>query len=233
MPESHLDPKGTMMSCAVCGHGWIESRALSIVEPMRFSAAPPAESYLREDDIAEEREIMRLARAALAAEAQFTQAKRRRRKEFKGWALLAAAIISLTGVALVMPNEVARAFPPAQLLYARAGIAVNAHGLEFRNVGQQHSMIEGVRVLAIQGEIVNVGKRERAIPVIEFTLKDDKAMTVYDWRLTATTRPVKPGEVSTFVTRIASPPVTARHVEIRFAPPGETGSNAGHDQRQN
>lgn len=221
-----------MMSCTVCGHGWIESRALSIVEPIGFGAAPPERGHVLEDDFLEEREVMRLAQAARAAEAQFTQAMRRRRKERRGWALLALAMILSTGIAFVLPNEVARAFPPAQLLYAKAGIAVNAHGLEFRNVGQQHSMIDGVRVLAIQGEIVNVGKRERSIPVIAFTLKDEKAMTVYDWQLTATTRPVKPGEVSTFVTRIASPPETARHVEIRFARHGETGSNAGNAKRQ-
>lgn len=232
VPESHLDPQGTMMSCTVCGHGWIESRALSIVEPIGFGAAPPERGHVLEDDFLEEREVMRLAQAARAAEAQFTQAMRRRRKELRGWALLALAMILSMGVAFVLPNEVARAFPPAQLLYAKAGIAVNAHGLEFRNVGQQHSTIDGVRVLAIQGEIVNVGKRERSIPVIAFTLKDEKAKTVYDWQLTATTRPVKPGEVSTFVTRIASPPETARHVEIRFARHGETGSNAGHAKRQ-
>jgi hypothetical protein len=224
-----------MMSCAVCGHGWIESRALSIVEPIASHASPPPPEggLLHVDEIIEEREVRRLAQAALAAEAQFAKAKRRRRKELRGWALLTALILSSMGVVLALPNEVARAFPPAQLLYAKAGIAVNALGLEFRNVGQQHSMVDGVRVLAIQGEIVNVANRELSIPVIAFTLKDEKMTAVYDWRLTATTRPVKPGEVSTFVTRVASPPVTARHVEIRFAPHGETGSNAGHENSAN
>jgi len=219
-----------MMSCVVCGHGWIESRAVSIAEPiLSRTTLPPHAGLLHVDEIIEEREVRRLAQAALAAEAQFASAKRKRRRELRGWALLGALIISSIGVVLALPNEVARAFPPAQLLYARAGIPVNALGLEFRNVGQQHSMVDGIRVLAIQGEIVNVANRELSIPVIAFTLKDEKMTPVYDWRLTATTRPVKPGEVSSFVTRVASPPVTARHVEIRFAPHGETGSNAGHD----
>jgi hypothetical protein len=223
-----------MMNCEVCGHGWIESRALAIVEPVPRRAAPkPQAGLLHVDEIIEEREVRRLAQAALAAEAQFAEAKRKRRKELKGWALLASLIISSTAVVLALPNEVARAFPPAQLLYAKAGIPVNALGLEFRNVGQQHSMVDGVRVLAIQGEIVNVANRELSIPVITFTLKNEKMMPVYDWRLTATTRPVKPGEVSTFVTRVASPPEMARQVEIRFAPHGETGSNASHDDSAN
>ena len=223
------------MSCAVCGHGWIESRALAIVEPAPSSAAPPPPrgGLLYAEEIIEDREVMRLAQAALAAEALFAQANRRRRKELRGWALLASVIICSTGLFLALPNEVARAFPPAQLLYAKAGIAVNTLGLEFRNVGQQHSLVNGVRVLAIQGEIVNVGNRERSIPVIGFTLKDEKMTPVYQWQLTATTRPVKPGEVSTFVTRIASPPDLARHVEIRFARHGETGSNADHEDRAN
>jgi predicted Zn finger-like uncharacterized protein len=227
VPESHFGPDGTMMSCAVCGHGWIESRALSIIEPKGARASYHALEV--EEEIAWEREVQRLAQAALRAEAQYAQAKLKRRKELRGWAMLIAAIIFPAGLAFALPNEVAGAFPAAQLLYAKAGIAVNASGLEFRNVGQQHSLVDGVRVLAIQGEIVNVGKRERPIPVISFTLKDEKKTPVYDWRLTATTRPVKPGEVSTFVTRIASPPEAARHVEIRFAPHGERGSNAGHE----
>src|SRR5688572_6437904 len=90
VPDGHFGPEGTMMSCAVCGHGWIESRALRIVEPR------PREAYHaleRHDDIVEEREVMRLAQAALAAQAQYAQAKIKRRKERRGWAMLAAAII--------------------------------------------------------------------------------------------------------------------------------------------
>lgn len=222
-----------MIRCAVCGHSWIESRAVNVIDAVALNDAGPAKSERIEEDLYAEREVMRLAQAARAVEAKFSAARERKRKELRGWALLAAFIALPVMAGIIAPHEVARAFPPARMIYSMAGIEINVSGLEFRNVGQQHSIIDGVRVLAIQGEIVNVGKRERQIPPLAFYLKDDQLQPVYDWRLVATTRPIKPGEVSTFVTRIASPPDTARHIEIRFAPHGETGSNAGYGSSSN
>jgi predicted Zn finger-like uncharacterized protein len=233
VPHSHLGRDGLMISCAACGHRWIESRALSVSEQPRDMAAAENDSYAVEDAIIEEREVMRLAQAARAAEAQLKAQRLRRRKELRGFAMLGGAILLPAIIAMVFPERVASAFPHMQLVYSMAGLKVNAMGLEFKNVGQQHRIVEGVRVLAIQGEIVNVGGGERSMPELLFVLKDARMTPVYQWRLTATTRPVKPQEVSTFVTRVASPPETARHVEIRFAPDGETGSNAGHADGKN
>jgi predicted Zn finger-like uncharacterized protein len=233
VPHSHLGRDGLMVSCTACGHRWIESRALSVIEQPYGMAAPEEERYAIEDAIVEEREVMRLAHAARAAEAQLAAQRLRRRKELRGFAVLAGIILLPAIIGFVFPERVASAFPHTQLIYSMAGLEVNATGLEFKNVGQQHSIIEGVRVLALQGEIVNVGKSERSIPELLFILKDARMAPVYQWQLKATTRPIKPHEVSTFVTRVASPPETARHVEIRFAPDGETGSNAGHANGKN
>jgi hypothetical protein len=216
-----------MIRCAVCGHSWIESRALQVVEPV-IDAGPASAGALDGDPFAE-REVARLAQAARAAEAKLEANRQRRRKELKGWGLLAGAVAASILAGALAPSELAFYFPPARAIYSELGIEINVAGLEFRNVGQQHSMVDGVRVLAIQGEIVNVGKRERKIPPLAFFLKDDRQKPVYDWRLTSAARPVRPGEVSAFVTRIASPPEAARHIEIRFARTDETGSNDGHE----
>ena len=230
LPEADFKRDG-MMACAACGHRWIESRGIRIIEPIE--ARYSHEVIEAEDILVEEREVRRLTHAARRAEVEHAAARLRRRKELRGWAVLAGAIMAVPLVALAVPEQVAGAFPPAQGLYDLLGMEVNASGLEFRNVGQQHGKVDGVSVLSIQGEIVNVSKQERSIPVLAFYLKDEQNKSVYDWRLVATTRAVKPGEVSNFVTRIAAPPESARNVEIRFAPPGETGSNTGHDNGQN
>jgi hypothetical protein len=216
-----------MIRCAICGHSWIESRAVSVIDVVAIQESGPSNPESTEQDLFAEREVMRLAQAARAAEAKFAAARAHKRKERKAWALLAALIAFPALIGLMLPQEVAQAFPPARMIYSLAGLEINVSGLEFRQVGQQHSLVDGVRVLTIQGEIVNVGKRERKIPPLAFFLKDDRLKPVYDWRLTATTQPIGRGEVSTFLTRIASPPDAARHIEIRFAPQEETGSNAG------
>jgi hypothetical protein len=215
-----------MIRCAVCGNSWIESRAMSVIDAAALQEQISAKSERVEQELIAEREVVRLAQAARAAEAKFAAARARKRKERRGWALLTASIAVPALAVMTVPQEVARAFPPARMIYALAGLEIKITELEFRHVGQQHKIIDGVRVLAIQGEIVNVGKRERKIPPLAFYLKDDQLRPVYDWRLSTATRPIKPGEVSSFVTRIASPPDQARQIEIRFAPHGETGSNA-------
>jgi hypothetical protein len=215
-----------MIRCAVCGNSWIESRAISVIDAVALQDQLTAKSERVEQELIAEREVARLAQAARAAEAKFAAARVRKRKERRGWVMLAASVALPALLVMMMPQEVARAFPPARMIYSLAGLEINVSELEFRHVGHQHSFIDGVRVLAIKGEIVNVGKRERKIPPLAFYLQDGQLKPVYDWRLSTATRPIKPGEVSSFVTRIASPPDQARHIEIRFAPPGETGSNA-------
>jgi hypothetical protein len=48
---------------------------------------------------------------------------------------------------------------------------------------------------------------------------------VYHWTTAAGTRPLRAGEVSNFIARIASPPQAGERLEIRFARIDEIGSN--------
>lgn len=228
LPQSNLDLDGSLIRCTRCGHSWIESRALSVVEgPGYPDIMVRGPQRLSQGDVIAERDIMRLAKAARAAEAKLAAARQKRRQDMKGWALLALCTIVPLAAASLMPDVTMRLFPPAARLYAMAGAHVNLRGLEFRNVGQQHRTIDGVRVLAIQGEIVNTSGRSRKIPTLVFHLKDERQQQVYGWELNSTTRPIEPGEASSFVTRIASPPENACEIEIGFASQELSGSNAG------
>jgi predicted Zn finger-like uncharacterized protein len=228
LPQSNLDPEGSLIRCRRCGHSWIESRALSVVEGPGYPASMPRVlERLSHGDVIAERDIRRLAKAARAADAKLAAAQRKRRQDIRGWSLLALCTMVPLAAAALMPDATMRLFPPSARLYAIAGAEINLRGLEFRNVGQQHRTIDGVRVLAIQGEIVNRSGRSRKIPTLVFHLKDERQQQVYAWELNSTTRPIEPGEASSFVTRIASPPENAREVEIGFASQGLSGSNAG------
>ena len=61
---------------------------------------------------------------------------------------------------------VVRAAPAAARLYEKAGIKVNIYGLELRRVQQEHVIVDGISVLAIKGEIVNVSDVDRKIPAL-------------------------------------------------------------------
>jgi hypothetical protein len=108
---------------------------------------------------------------------------------------------------------------------AKLGIDVNIYGW-LRRVEQRHTIEGGTRVLSIKGEIANVSGRERKIPWMRFALRDGANAEVYRWILDSGARPLRPGESTAFVTRVAAPPETAKNLEIRFAHADEIGSNA-------
>ena len=144
LPQSNLDLDGSLIRCTRCGHSWIESRALSVVEgPGYPDIIVRGPQRLSQGDVIAERDIMRLAKAARAAEAKLAAARQKRRQDMKGWALLALCTIVPLAAASLMPDVTVRLFPPAARLYEKAGLKVNLRGLEFRHVGQQHRIIDG------------------------------------------------------------------------------------------
>jgi len=55
---------------------------------------------------------------------------------------------------------------------------------------------------------------------VRVTLSDAEHHEVYHWNFTPNVQTLKPGQSSPFLTRLASPPAAARHLEVRFAPNG-------------
>lgn len=215
---------GAVIHCEACGHGWIEGRAMVVVEAGEGTAPPPAEDDFLDPD----REAERIAAAAKAAEAEREAARRRRRAALRGWGLLATATAAAAASLVAFPNEVVRMLPGAARLYERAGIAVNVRGLEIRRVSSQLMVIEGTKVLAVKGEIVNVSGEALKVPPMRFAVRSSGEAELYAWTLRSSgSRALKPGEATTFLTRISAPPRASEDVEIRFAREGEITVNAG------
>lgn len=223
-----------MVRCVECGHNWIESRPSEVIDiaprpmPLPSPAAPVAAPFIdmRPD---EDREIRRLTEAARLAREDFVAAQRRHRRRLCGWGAFAAAAVTPFIAAFSMPEATVRLFPATMHAFDRAGIGVNIYGLEVRRVEQQHLVVDGTRVIAIKGEIVNVSAEDRKVPSLRFTLQDAGAAAVYAWTLDSAIRPLRPGEITTFTTRVASPPETAENVQIRFAHADEIGVNPRHE----
>jgi hypothetical protein len=144
----------------------------------------------------------------------------------RGWGALAASLATLVALAGLFPDYVVSAAPASVKAYQAIGRDINIYGLDLRRIELQHLIDGGTRVLAIRGEIANISGRERKIPWLRFGLRSGEGTEVYDWTLDSGARPLKPGEITTFVTRVASPPETARNIEIRFAHADEIGLKA-------
>jgi hypothetical protein len=215
--QPSLETAANKQACRSCGASWIEASAQEVIT---FEPGQPAVF------IDPELEVARLTRAALARnEAAQAQAQRRKREVRALSVVAAAALILLTGL-FALPDRIVALVPAMVNFYAHFGMEVNVRGLAFRDVKPQMLEADGTRVFAVRGQIENISGSERRIPAIRFALLAE-GEEVYSWQLPATSRKLKPGESTGFLTRLAAPPEKAGELEIRFAHEGEIGSNDG------
>ncbi len=223
-------PGDVRITCKACGNRWIELEDDDIidVEPVRGfgSRSKPSRLIEYDDHHAEpdDGEVRRLVEAAHQAQADFAERQAARKRTMRQWTIYAAvAMVPFFGFGL-FPEKVVSAAPAAVKAYEALGVGINIYGLEIRRVQQQHALVKGVRVLTIRGDIVNISNQSRKIPWLRFGLRDEKSAEVYNWTLDTASRPLQAGEVTSFMTRVASPPEKAVDVQIRFAHEDEIGS---------
>ena len=216
----NLHEGGGVVHCPSCGHGWIEAKAIEIT-PESIRSIQSSNRPTDAPDV----EVRKLVSASLLAKETFEIRRRRRRTAIAAWIGLAALGVAPAAVAVAMPEKVVAIAPAAIAFYDWIGQEVNIYGLELRKVDLQHLQVGDQRMIAIKGEFINVSGTERRIPWLRFALRDGANQEVYQWQLNTESKPLKPGEAKSFVTRIASPPQAAEAVEIRFARADEIGSN--------
>jgi hypothetical protein len=212
-----------LVRCRGCGHGWLESSAIDVSD-MVAGLDPSGHPLL--DDPAIEDDAVAIARAVREAAECHAAARRRRRAELRGWSILALVIAVPLALLMLFPHRLAPLLPGAARLYIAVGLDAGIANFTIRDVVQSHSIADGTTVLAIRGEVVNSAGSDHRVPDLKFRLKDGAGREVYAWTLKGVaTRALRPGEATGFTTRLASPPLTAREVEISFAEAGEIALN--------
>ena len=209
------------ITCRACSHSWKEHPIIDVVEQ-------PSRALSRVINLDDEPEldVQRLVEAARAAHDEFAGQRKVRLRKTMGWAGLGLTVALPVLILAMIPEAVVAAAPATITAYEKLGYSINIYGLEIRHVEQQHSMVNGARVLMIKGEISNPTNDIRKIPWLRFGLNDPASTELYTWTLDTASRPLRPGETTSFVTRVAAPPELAKNLQIRFAHPDEIGSNA-------
>jgi predicted Zn finger-like uncharacterized protein len=212
MPASRVAAEGTMIKCAACGQSWLEGCAVEV------PGSPPRQLPAVIDSVyAPDAEIRRLVEASRAARNNFAIKRRNRQRRLAAWGAFAATMMLPFILAGIFPEAVVRAAPATVSAYAALGTTVNIYGIGLRRIEMQHMMVDGAPVLAVKGEIINTSGSDRKIPSLRFGLRNGADAEISRWTLDSGARPLKAGEATSFVTRIASPPATARNLQIRFA----------------
>ncbi|VAW15199.1 hypothetical protein MNBD_ALPHA09-74 [hydrothermal vent metagenome] len=144
------------------------------------------------------------------------------------WPAIALAASLLIGVISLYPlrNTITSLVPAAGPLYNLAGIEINLVGFDFANVAVVREFDNGLPVLAIAGEVVNVSDRPMAVPRVRLGLRDGAQQEIYFWTVAVSEYPLFPGATARFSTKLAAPPKEARDVLLRF----NSGPGAGRRQ---
>ncbi len=133
--------------------------------------------------------------------------------------VLAAVVLVLVGVmALIgLRERVARLLPATAPAYAAVGLPVNLAGLELRGVRSRILLDGERRVLAIEGEIVNLRREANRVPPVALTVRGENGQAKYAWTAPAPKARLEAGETIAFRARLASPPEGGADVLVRFA----------------
>jgi hypothetical protein len=149
--------------------------------------------------------------------------------------LIAATIAVIIGAtALIgLREKIVRIAPAASAFYSAIGLPVNVAGLELRSV-RSHIVLDGARkVLAIEGEIVNLRRSPNVVPPVALTVRGANGLDKYAWTAPAPKPRLEGGETIAFRARLASPPQDGADVLVRFADaePGSSQSKTAGARR--
>ncbi len=130
-------------------------------------------------------------------------------------ALLFASTATLALIVIGRAQVVAAA-PSTARLFAAVGLPVNTVGLSFADVRSSLAQEEAGRFLVVEALVLNEVPATRRVPPIEIRLIDRDGRVGYTWTAEPPRSALRPGESLHFRTRLATPPETARSVELRF-----------------
>ncbi len=211
-------PEGRKVKCSTCSHNWFqlppELEVSNEMGPEEDYAADFQEAAGPVADV--ESEAAKLAAASRAASASFANQRARRQGNITGWATFAVFISVLVATAYFARVGIVKLVPASAQLYAQIGLPVNIRGLEFTNVQYLREFENGVPILSVSGEIVNVSAEAMHLPRLRFGLFDGEEHEIYHWTMAVARDPLEPTGSMRFSTRLAAPPDSAQHVQVRF-----------------
>ncbi len=220
-------PKGRKVRCAKCGETWHQDPPKDVPKTLDEADEAPVEATeTAPPPPANDSEAPDKKAAPASAGSQAVAARRIAdfRKTLTRWRMGQVAgfaglglFVGLTLLALYsFKEELVAAWPATASLYAVLNEPVNPQRMEFQNVSYEHQYENGLPVLSISGEVVNVGDARLSVPRVRVGLRDEGQNELYAWTFALPEPDLDPSETAEFVTRLSSPPIDARDLEIRF-----------------
>jgi len=228
--SAYFEPDGRKVKCSSCSTVWfqgyirpedVEGFENNQIKSASGDEADPEENVdeARDEDIEEDikSEAQRLVSAAREIKTGRQQYKKQMTSALAGWGTLAATIAVVAGLSVFYRYSIVKTLPGTARLYAQLGMPVNVRGMSFANVVYTRDFENGLPILAIKGEVVNLTDEQKTLPRVRFGLLDATDQELYYWTVKVDKKPIGPNARVKFVTRLASPPPAAQGLIVRFA----------------
>jgi len=196
-----LGAEGRTVRCARCRHTWFEKAPAEGLDP-----AALAEPFERPRPIPRGSKLPAGRRPPGAA-------------NWLGWVVLVALVGVLVAAGFFAREQIVAAWPPAAKLYqlVRLPVGEASLGLDLRNVRSSQELENGVLVLAVEGEVVNLSPDPHRVPRLRVVLHDEEQRELANWLVSAPRARLEPGQSVAFSTRREKPPADARGLVVSFA----------------
>jgi hypothetical protein len=223
VPDGAFGAEGRNVRCKACGYEW-----LGVADDFPGGPAQPGAADETEGDAAlgglaardgtspEERAPVDIESAARRREQRAAREHRARRIRRRIMAV-AASLALLVGSTYFFRHTIVGIVPAAAGLYEAAGIPINVFGLDFANVRVAREFENGLPVLTVAGDIVNVSGGLLPVPRVRFGLRDRRQREIYHWTVAVSDEPLPPEGRARFATKLAAPPTEAEDVLLRFS----------------
>ena len=131
------------------------------------------------------------------------------RRVAAGWVVFLLVLGGLLGGAYFGQAQIVAAVPAAAELYRMAGLQDEpplGEGLELRSVKSERRLIDGQRVVVIEGLVANVSGEARPVPQLRASVTDGAGAPVEEWTFSAKVSELPPGGVTEFETSTRNAP---------------------------
>ncbi len=214
--------EGRNVRCAKCAHVWHQEAPAPEFEPEAeivapVPVAPPGPAPAPRPSAYASEPVVATAEVPSKAASSWP----RRLGVGAGFLALAALVLGIGWTTIAYREQIATLWPQSSSLYAALGMKANASGIDFDDVAYRRETQGGQIVLAVSGKLVNKTSRELPVPQIRVALIDDDRRELYHWTFVPAVMTLRPGQVTSFVTRLSNPPAAAHRFEVRFAKAGE------------
>lgn len=148
-------------------------------------------------------------------------------KQPRGSSRWTAVILGLVAFDLALVGArtaVVRALPQTASLFAAIGLPVNLRHLQFEQVSISKEGQDGVATLIVQGAIVSEAGKPVAVPHLRFAARNAAGQEVYTWTTPPPLSILEPGARTEFRSQVATPPVEAHDVMVRFLSANDAGA---------